>query len=166
MERCYNRGCGRTFDPEKNTDGEYFYKNFLEFKKNYIKNLYLKKMCFFPESCCHHPGEPYFHDAYKGWSCCEKKSVDFTEFLNIKGCTYSKHSNIKPPEPEKSEKNENDKNVVVEVRAPIRKPMQRPPIETPMTIVKPTIAQALKDTIDSLKVKTGKIKEDGDLVSE
>lgn len=35
-----------------------------------------------------------FHDAYKGWSCCNKKSVDFTEFLNIKGCTKSKHSNV------------------------------------------------------------------------
>ena len=19
----------------------------------------------------HHPGDPYFHDAYKGWSCCQ-----------------------------------------------------------------------------------------------
>lgn len=42
-----------------------------------------------------------FHDAYKGWSCCNKKCTDFTEFLNIKGCTKSKHSNEKPLEPEK-----------------------------------------------------------------
>uniref|UniRef100_A0A0C9RBB5 CHORD protein n=1 Tax=Fopius arisanus TaxID=64838 RepID=A0A0C9RBB5_9HYME len=137
MERCNNRGCGQTFDPENNTD----------------------------ESCCHHPGTPYFHDAYKGWSCCNKKSVDFTEFLSIKGCTLSKHSNIKPPEPEKPVKNEDDKNVVVEVRAPIRESMQRPPIESPMTTIKPTVAQALKDTIDTLKVKTVNVKEDSDLAS-
>lgn len=35
-------------------------------------------------SCVYHPGEPFFHDAYKGWSCCKKKCTDFTEFLNIK----------------------------------------------------------------------------------
>lgn len=48
----------------------------------------------FPDECRHHPGAPIFHDAYKGWSCCNKKSVDFTEFLNIKGCTLAKHSNV------------------------------------------------------------------------
>lgn len=35
-------------------------------------------------SCVYHPGDPFFHDAYKGWSCCKKKCTDFTEFLNIK----------------------------------------------------------------------------------
>eukprot|EP00118_Oscarella_pearsei_P014275 m.121263 g.121263 ORF g.121263 m.121263 type:complete len:118 (+) comp37749_c2_seq67:346-699(+) len=58
----------------------------------------------FPEACRFHPGDPYFHDAYKGWSCCQKKSVDFTEFLNIAGCTVSFHSNVKPSEPEKPAK--------------------------------------------------------------
>ncbi|KAG5868213.1 hypothetical protein JTB14_015997 [Gonioctena quinquepunctata] len=71
--QCYNRGCGEKFDPENNKE----------------------------DSCRHHPGEPVFHDAYKGWGCCKKKCTDFTEFLNIKGCTLSKHSNVKPPEPEK-----------------------------------------------------------------
>lgn len=46
------------------------------------------------DACRHHPGLPFFHDAYKGWSCCNKKCIDFTEFLNIKGCTLSPHSNI------------------------------------------------------------------------
>uniref|UniRef100_A0A182TBM4 CHORD domain-containing protein n=1 Tax=Anopheles maculatus TaxID=74869 RepID=A0A182TBM4_9DIPT len=72
MVVCYNRGCGQSFDPQNNN-----------------------------EDCVHHPGVPFFHDAYKGWSCCNKKSVDFTEFLNIKGCTRGLHSNEKPPEPEK-----------------------------------------------------------------
>lgn len=38
----------------------------------------------FLDSCTFHPGNPVFHDAYKGWSCCNKKCTDFTEFLNIK----------------------------------------------------------------------------------
>lgn len=34
------------------------------------------------DSCTFHPGQPVFHDALKGWSCCKKRSTDFTEFLN------------------------------------------------------------------------------------
>ena len=36
----------------------------------------------------YHSGAPVFHDAYKSWSCCEKKTTDFTEFLNIKVMEY------------------------------------------------------------------------------
>ena len=46
--------------------------------------LFLQIFClFFPGSCTFHPGVPIFHDAMKGWSCCKKKSPDFTEFLNF-----------------------------------------------------------------------------------
>src|SRR5450432_2005381 len=55
-------------------------------------------------SCVHHPGEPYFHDAYKEWTCCKKRSVDFTEFLNYKGCATSFHNPNKPAEKEKPAK--------------------------------------------------------------
>ncbi|KAM7364281.1 cysteine and histidine rich domain containing protein [Cochliomyia hominivorax] len=123
MLRCYNRGCGQEYLPENNKG----------------------------DSCLHHPGEPFFHDAYKGWSCCNKKSVDFTEFLSIKGCTLSKHSNIKPPEPEKP-KNENKEEVVV-VREPIKESMERPPVDTAMTEIKATVAPALRDLIDNLVTK-------------
>ncbi|XP_056600804.1 cysteine and histidine-rich domain-containing protein 1 [Triplophysa dalaica] len=68
---CYNRGCGDRFDAEKNSD----------------------------DACCHHPGVPIFHDALKGWSCCRKRTTDFSEFLSIKGCTRGRHSNEKPQEP-------------------------------------------------------------------
>uniref|UniRef100_T1J3V6 Cysteine and histidine-rich domain-containing protein 1 n=1 Tax=Strigamia maritima TaxID=126957 RepID=T1J3V6_STRMM len=71
--QCYNKGCSQLYDPEKNH----------------------------AEACTFHPGDPFFHDAYKGWACCNKKCTDFTEFLNIKGCTKSFHNNVKPPEPEK-----------------------------------------------------------------
>lgn len=65
-----------------------------------------------------------------------------------------KHSNIKPPEPEKPAKDNKDeeKAVEVEVRAPIKESLPRPPIDTPFTVLKPTVAPALKDTIDKLKV--------------
>ncbi|CAG0879655.1 unnamed protein product, partial [Darwinula stevensoni] len=71
--QCYNKGCGKKFQKEENDE----------------------------KSCMFHPGDPFFHDAYKGWSCCKKKCIDFTEFLNIKGCTISFHNPVKPPEPEK-----------------------------------------------------------------
>lgn len=73
---CYNKGCGQHFDPNTNL----------------------------PDSCRYHPGVPIFHDALKGWSCCRKRTVDFSEFLNIKGCTVGLHCAEKlpevPPQPE------------------------------------------------------------------
>ncbi|KAK7909432.1 hypothetical protein WMY93_014116 [Mugilogobius chulae] len=68
---CYNRGCGLKFDPHTNNH----------------------------DSCEFHPGVPIFHDALKGWSCCKKRTTDFSEFLSIKGCTRGRHSNQKPLEP-------------------------------------------------------------------
>jgi hypothetical protein len=35
-------------------------------------------------------GDPVFHDALKGLSCCNKKSTDFTRFLGIPG--YAKQA--------------------------------------------------------------------------
>ncbi|KAM9836844.1 cysteine and histidine-rich domain-containing protein 1 [Aulostomus maculatus] len=68
---CYNKGCGQTFDGDKNKD----------------------------DSCVFHPGIPIFHDALKGWSCCKKRTTDFSEFLSIVGCTRGRHSNEKPHVP-------------------------------------------------------------------
>ncbi|KAF7661221.1 hypothetical protein LDENG_00266050 [Lucifuga dentata] len=68
---CYNKGCGQRFDSDSNND----------------------------ESCLFHLGVPIFHDALKGWSCCKKRTTDFSEFLSIQGCTRGRHSNQKPEEP-------------------------------------------------------------------
>ena len=70
---CYNRGCGRTFNPRDNPPDS--------------------------QDCLYHSGAPYFHETYKGWTCCNKKSSDFTEFLNTPGCTRGPHSREKPIEP-------------------------------------------------------------------
>ena len=73
---CYNKGCKvKQFDPENNPPNS--------------------------EECVFHPGAPYFHDAMKIWSCCNKKSHDFTEFLDIRGCKTGPHNPTKPEEPVK-----------------------------------------------------------------
>lgn len=120
---CYNKGCGKQFDPEKNTE----------------------------DLCTHHPGSPVFHDAYKGWSCCNKKCTDFTEFLNIKGCVLSRHNPEKPPEPQRYVPDKESAKEIIEVRAPEPKAMERPNIDTPMVEMKPSIAPRLLDQVKSLQ---------------
>ncbi|XP_031632872.1 cysteine and histidine-rich domain-containing protein [Contarinia nasturtii] len=126
MISCYNRGCGQNFDPENNPD----------------------------DACRHHPGMPFFHDAYKGWSCCNKKSVDFTEFLSIKGCQLSKHSNIKPIEPEKAApKLIEDEPEPVKMPEPVKpSALERPSFDTELVTLTPIIAPALKKSIDDLVI--------------
>lgn len=67
---CYNKGCGKRFNPKENS----------------------------PDACVYHPGPPYFHDAYKIWNCCNKKSTDFGTWLSFKGCTRGWHNSEKPAE--------------------------------------------------------------------
>ncbi|KAG5317623.1 CHRD1 protein, partial [Pseudoatta argentina] len=122
---CYHRGCGKKYDPNDNKD----------------------------DSCLHHPGHPVFHDAYKGWSCCNKKCTDFTEFLNIKGCTKSKHSNVKPLEPEKPsvEKCKIDEVIQV-VTGPLSNgaSLERPPFDAFQLVLSPTISPTLLEQIKGL----------------
>jgi len=121
---CYNRGCGKTYDPESNAD----------------------------DSCTFHPGMPFFHETYKGWNCCNKKSTDFTEFLNIKGCTVAKHSNIKPPEPEKPQEIIEVPVVVEEVRAPMYVPKERPSADVPLIPLPQSVNDSLAKTLESLTI--------------
>lgn len=46
-------------------------------------------------TCVYHPGVPIFHEGYKFWSCCQKKTSDFSEFLAQVGCESGKHKWIK-----------------------------------------------------------------------
>ncbi|XP_014674625.1 PREDICTED: LOW QUALITY PROTEIN: cysteine and histidine-rich domain-containing protein 1-like [Priapulus caudatus] len=118
--QCYNKGCGCKFDPTTNSE----------------------------KSCKHHPGLPVFHDAYKGWGCCNKKVTDFTEFLNIPGCTNDFHSNIKPVEPGKQQTDAGDKDEVIVSECP--KPLTRlqpPPEDEPMQRLPVTVAATLKSAL-------------------
>lgn len=47
-------------------------------------------------SCRYHDSGPIFHDGMKEWSCCKKRSHDFSLFLEIPGCKTGKHTTEKP----------------------------------------------------------------------
>ncbi|XP_010277444.1 PREDICTED: cysteine and histidine-rich domain-containing protein RAR1 isoform X1 [Nelumbo nucifera] len=50
-----------------------------------------------PEDACrYHPSGPIFHDGMKEWSCCKKRSHDFSLFLALPGCKTGKHTTEKP----------------------------------------------------------------------
>ncbi|KAK5612955.1 hypothetical protein CRENBAI_003966 [Crenichthys baileyi] len=111
---CYNKGCGEKFDHDKNKD----------------------------DSCLFHPGVPIFHDALKGWSCCKKRTTDFSEFLSIKGCTRGRHSNVKPQEPLRPEvssdkgeiKHTNDHEIIYQgPKSAEALQKERPSSDQPMT---------------------------------
>jgi len=140
---CCNRGCGKTYHPKDNEKDE--------------------------APCQYHPGAPYFHDAYKGWTCCNRKATDFTVFLNFPGCERGKHSNVKPVEPEKITGNL-DKDVEMPKEsspARTRAPMEalaakRPDAETaPFTTLVPKISPGLKKDAEALVQKSGGNEENG-----
>ncbi|PAA50911.1 hypothetical protein BOX15_Mlig003173g3, partial [Macrostomum lignano] len=106
MQYCYNKGCDQQFDPTKNSDN----------------------------ACVFHPGAPVFHDGGKKWSCCNKSSVDFTTFLQIKGCSKGPHNPVKPPPPPKPERSAEIYNEPVLVRRPAEaasngEAASRPPVD-------------------------------------
>lgn len=45
--------------------------------------------------CVFHSGVPIFHEGMKYWSCCQKKTSDFTAFVNQVGCDIGKHKWVK-----------------------------------------------------------------------
>lgn len=60
---CKNGGCGKSFESTSSNE----------------------------TPCVHHPGVPIFHEGYKFWSCCQRKTSDFSAFLSQKGCETGKH---------------------------------------------------------------------------
>nr|XP_056715577.1 integrin beta-1-binding protein 2 [Euleptes europaea] len=127
---CYNRGCGQRFDPEKNTQ----------------------------ESCLHHPGFPIFHDALKGWSCCKKRTTDFSEFLSIKGCTKGYHSNEKPPEPEEvlaESKNKTSSEIIVQgPKSAEMMERERPSPDEPMKLLPVKVSGSLEQALKKLDLSS------------
>lgn len=66
--RCQRIGCNATFTEDDNPEG----------------------------SCTFHDSGPIFHDGMKEWSCCKRRSHDFSLFLEIPGCKTGKHTTEKP----------------------------------------------------------------------
>ncbi|XP_062870010.1 cysteine and histidine-rich domain-containing protein 1 [Trichomycterus rosablanca] len=132
---CYNKGCGQRFDPENNSD----------------------------DSCTYHPGVPVFHDALKGWSCCKKRTTDFSDFLSIAGCTNGPHNQEKPAEPIKPEvkssgekKELNDlkpkfNESIIQAPKPIEA-IQRPSPDEPVSRIQQKLSASLKQALEKLKM--------------
>lgn len=122
LVQCYNKGCGQKFKLEENNE----------------------------DSCEYHPGAPIFHDAYKGWSCCNKKSTDFTTFLNTKGCAKGRHNPEKPPEPAKPKVDPSTRDEVITVQAPshTNQALPRPDFNTPTKRLPVTITSSLKQALE------------------
>ncbi|XP_073331172.1 cysteine and histidine-rich domain-containing protein 1 [Pagrus major] len=130
---CYNKGCGLNFEPDKNKE----------------------------DSCVFHPGVPIFHDALKGWSCCKKRTTDFSEFLSIKGCTRGRHSNDKPLEPLRPEvssdkggnKHTNDQEIIYQGPKSAEKlQRERPSSEEPRTKLPHKVSASLAQALEKLDV--------------
>lgn len=140
--QCYNKGCGQKFVLEDNND----------------------------DACEYHPGAPIFHDAYKGWSCCNKKSTDFTTFLNTKGCTKGRHNPEKPPEPKKPKVDPSTRDEVISVQAPthgsrLSQGLPRPEYSAPTKRLPITIAPSLKQALEKKAVeeKTDNNTDEGEV---
>lgn len=132
---CYNKGCGQRFDPDNNPE----------------------------DACTYHPGVPVFHDALKGWSCCKRRTTDFSDFLSIAGCTKGHHNKEKPPEPVKPEvKNSGEKKELEDlkprfneyvIQAP--KPVefiQRPRADEPLVELQQKVSPSLRQALQNLKL--------------
>ncbi|XP_008316937.1 cysteine and histidine-rich domain-containing protein 1 isoform X2 [Cynoglossus semilaevis] len=135
---CYNKGCGQKFHADQNND----------------------------DSCVFHSGVPIFHDALKGWSCCKKRTTDFSEFLSIQGCTRGRHSNEKPQEPLRPEvmsdksdvKQSNSKEIIYQGPKSAEKMQKERPSSKEVKVTLPqnvsaSLSQALQKLEISLKAE-------------
>lgn len=146
-------------------------------------------MTFSLLGCCqHHPGVPVFHDAMKKWSCCDKKSYDFTECLQLpvchlnnkiilhnciykiqlyrhllfyysQGCTFGIHSNEKPPPQPKAEPYSLPEESIV--RGPPPKPAQtyvRPSKDEKMRPLNTTITDSLAKELEKKMVNETEVE--------
>uniref|UniRef100_A0A8C5QHX9 Cysteine and histidine rich domain containing 1 n=1 Tax=Leptobrachium leishanense TaxID=445787 RepID=A0A8C5QHX9_9ANUR len=134
---CYNRGCGQRYEQENNTE----------------------------DSCTYHPGVPVFHDALKGWSCCKRRTTDFSDFLSIAGCTKGLHSNEKLPEPVKPEvKSTTDRKELADLKPKFNehiiqapKPVEsikRPSPDEPIVRLQLKVSVSLKQSLEKLKLSS------------
>jgi hypothetical protein len=64
---CSNRGCGKSYEGT-------------------VKD----------EPCSYHPGVPIFHEGMKFWSCCQRKTTDFNQFLEQAPCAKGEHKWVDP----------------------------------------------------------------------
>lgn len=61
--KCINKGCNKEYFPKENS----------------------------AEACRFHPGQPIFRDCMKSWTCCNAKSYDWDEFVQLPPCRRGEH---------------------------------------------------------------------------
>ncbi|EPR58178.1 CHORD protein [Toxoplasma gondii TgCatPRC2] len=71
QKKCTRPGCGKSYKETENEEG----------------------------SCVYHAAMPIFHDGVKRWPCCDAEAWDWTDFMAIKGCSFGKHTDVKPTSP-------------------------------------------------------------------
>ncbi|XP_063288820.1 integrin beta-1-binding protein 2 [Pelobates fuscus] len=137
---CYNKGCGQTFLLKDHS----------------------------ADACLFHPGYPIFHDALKGWSCCKKRTTDFSEFLAIQGCTKGPHSNEKPLEPLRPEvsgnksKSESGSNSCTEIivqgpKSAEKMQKERPSAQEQMRPLTFKVSRSLEEVLEKLRLETKEV---------
>ncbi|NXT96923.1 CHRD1 protein, partial [Buphagus erythrorhynchus] len=111
-----------------------------------------------------------------GWSCCKRRTTDFSDFLSIVGCTKGLHNSEKPPEPVKPEvKTTSERKELAELKPKFQehiiqapKPLEtikRPSPDEPMTNLQLKVSASLKQALDKLKLSSeneGRKDEDSD----
>ncbi|KAL0994957.1 hypothetical protein UPYG_G00129950 [Umbra pygmaea] len=139
---CYNKGCGQRFEVDSST----------------------------ADACTYHPGVPVFHDALKGWSCCKRRTTDFSDFLSIAGCTKGPHNPEKPPEPVKPNvSSSGEKQGADDLRPKFSefiisapKPLEtinRPSPDEPVVRLQQKISSSLKQALEKLKLSDNNTAE-------
>ncbi|EHH49995.1 hypothetical protein EGM_00749, partial [Macaca fascicularis] len=129
---CYNWGCGQCFDPETNSN----------------------------DACTYHPGVPVFHDALKGWSCCKRRTMDFSDFC--------RHNSEKPPEPVNPEVKTTEKKELSELKPKFQNTsfkfltIKTPSRDEPMTNLELKISAFLKQALDKLSSGNDEDKKEED----
>uniref|UniRef100_A0A6A7G2P2 Cysteine and histidine-rich domain-containing protein 1-like isoform X1 n=1 Tax=Hirondellea gigas TaxID=1518452 RepID=A0A6A7G2P2_9CRUS len=93
-------------------------------------------------SCEYHPGEPVFHDADKLWSCCKKRSKDFTEFLSMPGCSRGSHNSDRPV-PAAALNSSSAAADTPAQRPPLPRLKERPSFDAKMLKLNPSISPSL-----------------------
>ncbi|XP_067945767.1 cysteine and histidine-rich domain-containing protein 1-like [Watersipora subatra] len=118
--QCYRKGCGKSYILNENS----------------------------ADACRYHPGHPVFHDALKGWSCCDKKSTDFSIFLDMPGCATGFHSNEKPAPAPKVESKPIPEEMLIKGPPPVRDDDQRPDAGETMSTLKSSVGATLKQALE------------------
>uniref|UniRef100_A0A3Q0RPN9 Cysteine and histidine-rich domain-containing protein 1 n=1 Tax=Amphilophus citrinellus TaxID=61819 RepID=A0A3Q0RPN9_AMPCI len=120
------------------------------------------------DDACLRPGASFL---LQGWSCCKRRTTDFSDFLSIKGCSRGPHNSEKPAEAVRPEvKTSAERKEIGEelkprgnpyiIQAP--KPLEqvhRPRDEAPLVRLQQNVSASLKQALEKLDLNGTKHPE-------